>query len=261
MERTCPYCPTLLTGRRVQCGAQACKRRYNADRAIKRHHAYFAEHGVSYQRRYYVAAIKRQCTGCRKPLTGTRRADPHCRACRAACHAPRGSALRTRIPPDHPARWFGATSHLTYIRCASCDRTMIQPATYPGAYLRAYCSAACRGRAKRTRRRGREATTYGEWRWSDFMRIAARFNYCCAYCGTKPDSLDPDHVIPVSRGGSNTTSNLLPACRPCNSHKRDLLLGEWQAERERKQLPPVMTHWPPEDRRFAHLTDPRHRAA
>ena len=40
----------------------------------------------------------------------------------------------------------------------------------------------------------------------------------CAYCGKRAASTR-DHVFPKSRGGSNHESNLVWACRPCNSRK------------------------------------------
>jgi 5-methylcytosine-specific restriction endonuclease McrA len=116
------------------------------------------------------------------------------------------------------------------------------------------CSLRCARRISRRRRRAREAGAYGSWVWSDFMRVARRFNYCCAYCGAKPGQLDPDHVVPLSRGGHDSTTNLLPSCRQCNGDKRDLLLGEWALDREARGKAPRMTNWAPEDKRYWHLT-------
>lgn len=51
-------------------------------------------------------------------------------------------------------------------------------------------------------------------------QIAARVEFYggrCWLCGGEANSID--HVIPVSRGGSNWPSNLRPACRHCNSAK------------------------------------------
>jgi len=43
-------------------------------------------------------------------------------------------------------------------------------------------------------------------------------DYCCAYCGAQTD-LEQDHVMPISKGGSHTASNIAPACRSCNARK------------------------------------------
>lgn len=129
---------------------------------------------------------------------------------------------------------------------------MFTPLYTPNAIT---CSKRCARRVHRWRRRAAEANAPGAWIWSDFMRIAQRFQFRCAYCGEKPaGQLDPDHVVPLSRGGYNSTANLLPACRPCNADKRDLLLDEWVVDRERRGLPPRLSSWALEDRRFRHLT-------
>jgi 5-methylcytosine-specific restriction endonuclease McrA len=52
--------------------------------------------------------------------------------------------------------------------------------------------------------------------WDEIQR---HYNYRCVYCGTKAQPLTMDHLTPLSRGGSHTRSNVVPACRPCNSKK------------------------------------------
>ena len=42
----------------------------------------------------------------------------------------------------------------------------------------------------------------------------------CAYCGEKT-KLTQDHIIPMSRGGGYTKSNIVPCCGKCNSSKQD----------------------------------------
>lgn len=39
----------------------------------------------------------------------------------------------------------------------------------------------------------------------------------CAYCGGVATTRD--HIVPVSRGGSNIPTNVVPACLSCNSRK------------------------------------------
>lgn len=48
----------------------------------------------------------------------------------------------------------------------------------------------------------------------------------CIYCGeSKP--LTRDHKMPVIRGGSNDITNIVPACKSCNSRKRDQTAEEF----------------------------------
>ncbi len=45
----------------------------------------------------------------------------------------------------------------------------------------------------------------------------------CQYCGKKfhKDFLSMDHVIPRSRGGPSSFTNIVTACKPCNAFKDD----------------------------------------
>jgi 5-methylcytosine-specific restriction endonuclease McrA len=47
------------------------------------------------------------------------------------------------------------------------------------------------------------------------------YGYRCAYChcGLVTGKIHKDHVIPLKKGGTNWSSNLVPACGSCNSSK------------------------------------------
>ena len=47
----------------------------------------------------------------------------------------------------------------------------------------------------------------------------------CSYCEEKATEID--HIIPRSNGGTNSSYNLTPACRPCNEKKSNLSLKEF----------------------------------
>ncbi|MGK9475896.1 HNH endonuclease [Melioribacter sp. OK-6-Me] len=51
--------------------------------------------------------------------------------------------------------------------------------------------------------------------------ILKRDGHRCAYCGRGDLPLTVDHVIPKSRGGTDTWENLVAACLPCNNRKGD----------------------------------------
>ena len=58
--------------------------------------------------------------------------------------------------------------------------------------------------------------------------IYQRDDNLCQYCGKKVDkkSLTLDHVIPKSRGGKSSWTNVVASCVWCNSEKGDKLLSE-----------------------------------
>lgn len=59
----------------------------------------------------------------------------------------------------------------------------------------------------------------------------------CQYCGTNRD-LTLDHVIPRSKGGKSTWTNLVTACKKCNSLKGDYSLEKAGLQLPRKPVKP-----------------------
>mgnify|MGYP001054945071 CR=1 FL=1 len=49
--------------------------------------------------------------------------------------------------------------------------------------------------------------------------VLEKSNYICHYCGGSANTAD--HVIPVSKGGSNNLDNLVSCCLSCNSTRQD----------------------------------------
>ena len=56
-------------------------------------------------------------------------------------------------------------------------------------------------------------------------KILKKTNYCCAACGEKLTMVKHtvDHIIPISRGGTNDIENLIGLCKMCNSYKANLV--------------------------------------
>ncbi|MEA3246291.1 MAG: HNH endonuclease [Gemmatimonadota bacterium] len=62
--------------------------------------------------------------------------------------------------------------------------------------------------------------------------LFARDSYTCQYCGRSAgqlrsrESLTRDHVVPLSRGGTNAWTNVVTACSGCNTRKAHHLPDE-----------------------------------
>ena len=59
-------------------------------------------------------------------------------------------------------------------------------------------------------------------------KLFTRDRGICAYCGghSHTDNLTREHIVPVSRGGSDSWMNCITACRACNGHKGSRLPEE-----------------------------------
>lgn len=170
--------------------------------------------------------------------------------CSTTCrdHAIRKVWPTSNLPDDHWARWYGSTSAWAPPKagarffanvCSDCESPFVEIAY---GVPSDYCSTTCARRASRRRRRAREHDAPGEFTHSQLIRQYIKQGKVCAYCRHTARGLpDPEHVLPLSRGGRNDMSNLVAACRPCNADKGDLTLDEWALSREARGLPPVTT--------------------
>lgn len=71
--------------------------------------------------------------------------------------------------------------------------------------------------------------------------VFARDGHRCQYCGASAENID--HVVPRSKGGSHTWDNVVAACRPCNSRKRDRLLEDSGMKLHRLPVAPRQRTW------------------
>ncbi len=71
------------------------------------------------------------------------------------------------------------------------------------------------GNKRRARKKNVLVSDFTREQW---LTMKAAYRGCCAYCGKK-SRLTIDHVIPLARGGGHTASNIVPACKTCNSKK------------------------------------------
>lgn len=162
------------------------------------------------------------------------------------------SRLIRGMPADPPPTKPRPKVRVRVVDCEWCGVSFTTTKT-----AQRMCSPQCKLKAKRVRRIGRARGWASHYTWAEVMRIHLAMHRQCAYCHVVVEGEpDPDHVVPLSRGGSNSVTNILPCCRACNSDKRDLLLGEWNADRLRRGLDERTTS----DPRWLHLTSLGHAA-
>lgn len=64
--------------------------------------------------------------------------------------------------------------------------------------------------------------------WDQWRSIVAAWGGVCAYCGGAGiGQLQKECVLPLSRGGRYTVSNVVPACRSCNASKSNDEVTSW----------------------------------
>jgi len=112
-------------------------------------------------------------------------------------------------------------------KCLRCEKEVVWP--------KRLCEG-CKEKSKRESQRRRYSTSkYAEKsrrsRKARIMRVgkAAADNritseflgwpYGCAWCGARGVKLEVDHIIPIARGGKHHVSNVVFACRSCNSKR------------------------------------------
>lgn len=76
------------------------------------------------------------------------------------------------------------------------------------------------------KRRQRAAFLLSDFTEEQWQHALKSFGYRCAYCRAKT-TLSRDHVIPVSKGGAYTRTNIVPACIHCNSSKGNKNMRSW----------------------------------
>lgn len=60
-----------------------------------------------------------------------------------------------------------------------------------------------------------------------YLNQKGRCYYCAVKLGKGKRDYHVDHIVPLSRGGSNDPSNLVITCPSCNLNKKDKLPHEW----------------------------------
>jgi hypothetical protein len=173
--------------------------------------------------------------------------NARCRACRKADIAACAEANRARVAaweaanPDkvraqrakraakhkvYAQRWYQTHRAEVIANVAAWAKANHDHVRTIAARRRAEFPELHRTRNRLRHRRARAAP--GTHNAQDILAQYEAQGGCCYWCG-KPvgASYHVDHVIPLTRGGSNGPENLVISCPTCNLRKGNKLPGEW----------------------------------
>jgi 5-methylcytosine-specific restriction endonuclease McrA len=139
----------------------------------------------------------------------------HCKACEAATGAAWYAANRERQAATGAA-WHAANrEQKAETNAAWYAANREQKAATSAAW---YAANPEKVKAIQQRRRARKANAAGTFTSEQWLARLAYHENKCVYCGSRED-LQIEHQIPLARGGTNWSSNLVPACGTCNRSK------------------------------------------
>lgn len=66
----------------------------------------------------------------------------------------------------------------------------------------------------------------GSFTAEELLKKITELEKRCGYC-LEGEPYTIDHILPISKGGSNYIDNIMPACLKCNGQKRDYTIKDW----------------------------------
>lgn len=152
------------------------------------------------------AALVRQCRRCRldKPSSDFHRdrqrsdgLSPYCKSCILAYHS-----TIVDVKARRNREWQKANAE--------------KVTGYTRKWYRGNREVA---RQNARRRRARVGRARGKHTFSDWRALCDWFGNACLSCGKAEETLHADHVVPITKGGSNFIDNIQPLCGRCNASK------------------------------------------
>jgi len=86
-----------------------------------------------------------------------------------------------------------------------------------------------RHRANCAKHYGLELAAEGPYTGDQWQKLLSLCGNKCLKCGAT-DNIEADHIIPLSKGGSNMIDNIQPLCKSCNCSKYNVDETDYRIE-------------------------------
>ena len=142
-------------------------------------------------------------------------------AASAAYNLANKSAISARKAAHYLAHREALRASRRVARAANPDKGSRRVSAWRSRHPQKYCFQQARHRAAK---RNAPLHDFTDTQW---LAMLAHYEHRCVYCkptcqacARKTHELTQDHITPLSKGGSHTLANIVPACRSCNSSKQ-----------------------------------------
>jgi hypothetical protein len=214
------------------CAVPQCSRPWKAQQLCPRHYQRFLKYGDPLTTKGHDPTdAARTCLACKADISHKRSNAVYCnRSCKMA-----GWHAANRATPEGRAREKNRNTE-RYQRESKRRKASAKTHYWNTRDLRVQYSREWRKENPHRRRDQADRRAFLMVTNADFVpfglaeweKLQRQYGYRCAYCGMKPEKLEKDHVIPLTRGGRHAIANILPACKSCNISKYDYFLAEWR---------------------------------
>jgi 5-methylcytosine-specific restriction endonuclease McrA len=138
-----------------------------------------------------------------------------CKACLYEYKQERYGSHYSRLSPESQERWR-IRSQEHYKRFTATDEGKRITLEKQRAYRKRRPEV---GKASFQKRRSAKLRSTEHFTPAEWLTLCDKHDNQCLCCGRNDLKLTADHVIPLSRGGSNGIHNIQPLCQSCNGRK------------------------------------------
>lgn len=216
---------------------QFCKKeieRRGNESAFRFSHRIFCSNKCSAQSRSVKRREITSCLFCNITIYGFKNA--HRQFCSSTCHDKfrvgkpmhnAGQFKKGIIPPTAFKKGEKTVLHNEKCTCFRCDRKIGSKHHGWKGGITIGGNKVFYSRHVAKLRRARLMKAEGFYTQDEWLALKEKYGNMCLCCKEYEPfiELTVDHIIPLSRGGSNYISNIQPLCRSCNSRKRTSIIN------------------------------------